>query len=105
MKSLSGTIIIVALLGLLAYKNPTLDDYEHFMRQKITEESKTDVEKALGFFFGDFASRFVASQTVRKDYIFLSTYDTELNGEHLRAFGILNNFIILENPPSLKSRS
>ena len=105
MKSITATILVVALLGLLAYKNPTLDSYEHFMRQKITEESKTDVEKALGFFFGDFASRFVASQTIRKDYIFLSTYDTELSGEHLRALGILNNFIILETPPSLKSHN
>ena len=105
MKSLTATIFIVGLLGLLAYKNPTLDSYEHFMRQKITEESKTDVEKALGFFFGDFASRFVASQTVRRDYIFLSTYDTEFGGEHLRVLGILNNFIILETPQSFKARN
>ena len=105
MKSLTATIFIVALLGLLAYKNPTLDGYEHFMRQKITEESKTDAEKALGFFLGDFASRFVASQTIRRDYIFLSTYDTEFGGEHLRTLGILNNFFILETPQSLKARN
>src|SRR5581483_814482 len=102
MKLLTSTIFVVALLGLLAYKNPTLDGYEHFMRQKITEESKTEVEKALGFFLGDFASRFVASQTIRRDYIFLSTYDTEFGGEHLRTLGILNNFFILETPQSFK---
>ena len=105
MKSITATIVIIALLGLLAYKNPTLESYEHFMRQKITEESKTDVEKALGYFFGDFASRFVASQTIRKDYIFLSIYDTDLSGEHLRTLGILNNFIILQTPQSFKARN
>ena len=104
-KPITAAILIGALLGLLAYKNPTLESYEHFMRQKITEESKTDVEKALGFFFGDFASRFVMSQTVRRDYIFLSTYDTEFGGEHLRTLGILNNFIILETPQSFKFRN
>jgi hypothetical protein len=104
MKSLIVTIVVVALLGLLAYKNPTLESYERFMRQKITEESKTDVEKALGYFFGDFASRFVARQTIRKDYIFLSTYDTEFGGEHLRALGILNTFFLLETPQSFKAR-
>ena len=104
MKSITATILIVALLGLLAYTNPPLNSYENFVRQKIIQESKTDVEKAFGFFFGDFASRFVASQTVRKDYIFLSTYDTEFGGEHLRTLGILNNFIILQTPQSLKAR-
>jgi len=104
-KSIAVTIVIVVLLGLLAYTNPTLDSYESFVRQQIIRESKTDVKKALGLFLGGFASRFVASQTVRRDYIFLSTYDTEFGGEHLRTLGILNNFIIMETPRSFKARN
>jgi hypothetical protein len=99
------TILAIALLGLLAYKNPTSKSCESFVRQRIIQDSKTDLEKALGVFFGGFASRFVASQTVRSDYIFLSTYDTEFGGEHLRTLGILNNFIILETPQSFKARN
>jgi hypothetical protein len=104
-KSLFSIILLIALLGLLAYTNPSLESYETFIRQQIIEESKTDLERALGLFFGGYASRFVASQTVRKDYVFLSTYDTGIGDEHLRTLGILNNFIILETPPSLKARN
>lgn len=99
------TVLVIALLGLLASKNPTLESYESFVRQRIIQDSKTDLEKALGVFFGGFASRFVASQTVRNDYIFLSTSDTEFGGEHLRTLGILNNFIIMETPRSFKARN
>jgi hypothetical protein len=103
-KSKIFVILTLGLLGLLAYTNPTLNGYESFVHQQIIQESKTDMERALGFFFGDFASRFVASQTIRKDYVFLSTYDTNVGDEHLRALGVLNNFILLETPRSLKAR-
>lgn len=103
MKSISSAIIIVALLGLLAYTNPPLDSYEIFLRQQMIQESKTDLERALASLLGGFASRVVVNQTIRKDYVFLSTYDTNIGNEHLRVLGILNNFIILETPRSLKA--
>lgn len=106
MKTLSFTIVMVALLGLLAYTNPTLESYESFVHQEILQESQSDdMSRALGFLFGGFASRMVASQTIRTDYIFLSTYDTNIGNEHLRALGILKNFILLETRRSSKARN
>ena len=71
MKSISATIFVVALLGLLAYTNPTLDGYENFVRQEIIQESQKqdDLKQALGFFLGGIASRVIRNQTIRKDYV------------------------------------
>lgn len=105
MKSLAFTIVIVALLGLLAYTNPTLESYESFVHQKIIQESQSnDVNRALGYFLGGFASRFVAGQTIRKDYVFLSIYETTMGDQQLKALGILKNFILLETPQSPKAQ-
>jgi len=35
MKSIFFTLVAAALLGLLAYTNPTLDSYQEFVRQSI----------------------------------------------------------------------
>jgi len=105
-KLLSFIIVMVALLGLLAYTNPTLESYESFVHQKIIQEAQgNDVNQALGYFLGGFASRFLASQTIRKDYIFLSIYETNIGDEHLKALGILKNFILLETPRSPKAQN
>lgn len=107
MKSLSITVITVAILGLLAYTNPKPNDYERFIHELIMQETnkrKDDLERVLGQVFGGIASTMITNQTVRADYVFLSTYDTKLGNERLKALGILNNFIVLETPPSLKDR-
>ena len=101
MKLFSIVIILVALFGLLAYTNPKLDNYDQFISQRITEESRTEkdpVAGALGSFLGGFAANLMTKQTVRKDYVFFSTYDTAFGNEHMRAIGVLNNFYITENP-------
>ena len=106
MKSLSSVIVIVALLGLLVYTNPTREKYENFLHQRILQESQQQKElgsACLGSFLGGLASRFIASQTIRKDYIVLSLYETNIGNESLSVLGILNNFIVLEEPQSAKS--
>lgn len=108
MKSLSLTIIIVAVLGLLAYTNPKPDQFERYVHQEITQEvnkQSDDLQRTLGHVFGGIASSMVTSQAVRNDYVFLSIYDIGLGKEHLKALGILNNFFLLEAPTSLKERN
>ncbi|MGH8471023.1 MAG: DUF4359 domain-containing protein, partial [Gammaproteobacteria bacterium] len=87
---------------LLAYTNPTLDSYQQYLRQSILKESKRQenpVEEALGTLLGGVASGVIASQTMREDYVFWSTYETRLaDSERLRAVGLLKNFYVLENP-------
>jgi len=106
MKLFSIVLILIALLGLLVYTNPGLNNYDQFISQRITEETrkeKNPVAGALGSLLGGFAANLMTKQTVRKDYVFFSTYDTAFGNEHLRAIGILNNFYITENPESKPS--
>ncbi len=103
MKLFSITLILIALSGLLAYTNPGLNNYDQFISQRITEETrkqKDPVAGMLGSLLGGLAADLMTTQTVRKDYIFFSTYDTAFGNEHLRAIGILNNFYTTESPQS-----
>lgn len=107
MKLLSITLILIALLGLLAYTNPQLNNYDQFISQRITEETRKEkdpVAGVLGSLFGGFAADLMTKQTVRNDYVFFSTYDTVFGNEHIRAIGVLNNFYITENPESKRSK-
>jgi len=101
MKLFSITLILIAMFGLLAYTNPKLDNYDQFIVQRITEEARKEkdpVAGALGSLLGGFAANLMTKQTVRKDYVFFSTYDTAFGNEHVRAIGILNNFYVTESP-------
>ncbi len=103
MKLFSITLILIALSGLLAYTNPGLNDYDQFISQRITEETKKQkdpVAGVLGSLLGGLTANLMTTQTVRKDYIFFSTYDTAFGNEHLRAIGVLNNFYTTESPQS-----
>jgi len=106
MKLFTIVLILVALLGLLAYTNPKLENYDQFISQRITEETRKEKDPmagALGSLLGGFAANLMTKQTVRKDYVFFSTYDTAFGNEHMRAIGVLNNFYITENPESKRS--
>jgi len=103
MKLFSIVLILIALLGLLAYTNPGLNNYDQFISQRITEETRKEKDPmagALGSLLGGFAANLMTKQTVRKDYVFFSTYDTAFGNEHIRAIGVLNNFYITESPES-----
>ena len=103
MKLFSIVLILIALFGLLAYTNPKLDNYDQFIGQRITEETrkaKDPMAGALGSLLGGFAANLMTKQTVRKDYVFFSTYDTAFGNEHIRTMGVLNNFYITESPES-----
>lgn len=108
MKSISSTIFVVALLGLLVYTNPTLENYENYLHQQIlqdTEKQGDALSRTFGYLFGGFASSIITNMTIRKDYVFWSTYDTKIENEHLRVLGIMKNFFILEQPRSAKTRN
>jgi hypothetical protein len=103
MKTMLLTIVLVALLGLLVATNPSPDEYQGFLQQQMGQDSKSDVERGMLSLFGGFASRMVAGQAHRSNYVVLSLYDTNLGQERLRVLGILHNFIILERPESLEA--
>ena len=101
-KTIVAALFVIAGGALLAYTNPTLDSYQQYLRISILKETKeldTPLEQVLGNVLGGVASGVIASQTVRTDYVFWSTYETRLTDrERLRAIGMLKNFYVLENP-------
>lgn len=104
MKSIAIALLLIAFLGLLAYTNPRLENYDQFISQRMIEKSrqqKDPLAGAFGALFGDFAARLLTKQTLRKDYVFFSTYDTAFGNRHMQAIGILNNFYLTEESASI----
>jgi hypothetical protein len=102
MKSIAIVIILLVLLGFLAYTNPTLDQYGDFVRDEIQDGvgQGSHVEKALGRVIGGLAGGVLTSATTRTDYLFFSVYDTDLGTDEVKCLGIVNTFFILEEPES-----
>jgi len=106
MKLLSLIVIMVAVLGLMAFKNPSPDDYNNYVRQVVVKEMQKKAEQEGGGPFGqmlapllgNLAGGLMASQTVRSDYIFFSLYEARLGTERLKLLGILAHFFVLEKP-------
>jgi hypothetical protein len=90
----SSTIVMISIVGLLAFTNPKLDSYEQYIHQAITQEAnkRDDLARTLGTLFGGVASSLIASSTVRNNYVLFSTYDSNLGGRHLKYVGVLGNF-------------
>jgi len=95
----------LGFLGLLFVTNPTMDQYEQFVRQQLLTEAnaKGQVGQTLGTMFSGIASHFVADATLRHDYFFVSIFEAEFGDQHMRALGILNHFIKLDSQTTQKS--
>jgi hypothetical protein len=100
MKSMATVIILLVLLGFLAYTNPSMDQYGDFVRDEIQDGvgQGGQVEKALGRVIGGLAGGVLTSATTRTDYLFFSIYDTDLGTDEIKCLGIVNTFFILEEP-------
>jgi hypothetical protein len=102
MKHLISIIIVIALLGLMAYTNPTMENYTDYIRQSVIKETQKQrddhVGQLLSPMLGGIAGNLVTSQTVRTDYVFFSIYKLGFGKERLKALGIFKNFMILEKP-------
>lgn len=102
MKKAVFLLISLFLLGLMAATNPTMDDFQGYIRQSILKETQKNKGEyaALGQMFGSFvgglAGNFLAGQAIRNDYIFFSTYGIQFANQRFRTLGILKNFFILE---------
>lgn len=108
MKSLAIVIALVALLGLMVYSNPSMDDFGDYVRQKVVKESRKETRDPLGHVLGAIvggvAGGLVISQTVRTDYVIFSTYELQFGKERLKVLGLLKNFIVLEKPSWIDTR-
>ena len=105
MKHLVYVIAAVAIAGLMTYTNPTMDDYNQFVRKGLLKEmqGRDPAVQLFGSALSGVAGSLVASQTVREDFVFCSTYELRLGKEQFKALGIFKNFIVLKKP-DLKSK-
>ncbi len=99
MRSLVVTIVVIAILGLLALTNPKMADYEQYIHTKIIRknEQADDLTKALATLFSGLESSLIANATTRTDYIFVSVFKTKLGGDEVEYLGALNNFVELKS--------
>ena len=102
MKSLVIIAALLALLSLMVYTNPSMDDLNNYVCQYVIKESQKKIKdpqgQFLGAILGSIAGSVMSSQTVRTDYILFSTYEVQFGKERFRALGIFWNFILLEKP-------
>lgn len=102
MKTLSIVILLVAVLGLMVYTNPSMSDFDTYIRQSVIKESEKQTKDSMGRFLGSIvggvAGSVITSQTVRSDYVLFSLYEARLGTEKLKALGVCKNFILLESP-------
>lgn len=99
MKSLTVTIVIVAVLGLLVYTNPNMSMYAQFLRNTMLQQTRHEGEAATNTFaalLSGLTSGLLANATTRKDYVFCSVYVTEFGDTHIEALGAVNNFFVLK---------
>lgn len=94
MKLLSTTLILIAVVGLLVYTNPTLDEYSNYMRQQIVHEANDQDQesRSLAVALGGIASYFISNATTRENYVVFSVFKTELGPKRKRCIGLLGNF-------------
>lgn len=102
MKALTVTLVVLFVLGVLIFTNPSIEDYRAFMTQELNREVKKEArsegEAAFIALVGGLATSFLAGQTVRNDYLLFSTYETSIGSERLSAIGALRNFLVTEAP-------
>ena len=68
MKTLASTIVIVAVLALLANTDPQLDHYERFIEQEIIQKTSKQLERVLGQVLGGLANTVLINNTRRTDW-------------------------------------
>jgi hypothetical protein len=102
MKSLTIVVVLAALVGLMAYTNPSRDDFSNYIRQYVMKESQKRAQgtqiQLFAPLLGSLAGSVVSSGTVRADYIVFSTYEFQMGQERIKVLGLFKNFILLEKP-------
>ena len=101
MKKFLTIIIIAGILALMVYTNPKQKDYRNFVRQEMVAEAqqnKNSLEGAIAPIFSGVLSELFTTQTIRKDYIFFSVFETRIGDDYYVVLGALNNFLVLQAP-------
>jgi Domain of unknown function (DUF4359) len=97
---------LATLIGSLTIStNPTIDDYQTFVRRIFIELGQTNpaVDLIHHTPLSEFAERFVVRHTKRQNFVFFSYYQSEVrtyldSGDmYVSSVGALGNFFVLES--------
>ncbi len=87
-------LLIVVLLAVAYFTNPTLEDYSDFIAEDFNEESDDSI---FGEEVGNLVGNLIAENaTDREDYYIFSIYESDLMVEDVRYIGIFGMFFELE---------
>ncbi|RMF22653.1 MAG: DUF4359 domain-containing protein [Cyanobacteria bacterium J083] len=119
MKSLNGVVILSILGFILGFTNPSEERYQEYAVEQLTNYLKEDGCREAAKALGDLEilnshcqtlvetaspqfKTIIEQNTIRKNFIFLSLYQTDLSlpgslpDYRFRTLGILHNFYIYE---------
>lgn len=99
MKALTGTIVNLAILGLLVATNPSPMDHSTFIRQELAREAQNDggLSEVLMLLFGGFAESVISNATTRDNYLIFSIYTTNIGEDELVVLGVLGSFLGIDS--------
>ena len=94
MKLISLTLFIIAIVALLVYTNPTMDEYTEFAGQQIVKrsDSKNEQNGVLSSMLSNVAGALAAGSTTRRNFVLFSIYRTTSGPKPQECIGILDNF-------------
>ena len=111
MRKLFAILVVVVIA--LAWFNPDMDAFkeyskEHSERLLLHETGDTDLGRALSSVGGALAGAFINRITERHNYLILSTYTIDLNGDddttnEWHFLGIAGQFIEMQQPEALQN--
>lgn len=97
------TAITAVILGGLYLTNPEKEDFRKLIERVMEEhaenipEEYTGALEQTGLKMSNVATM-ASMMTIRKDFIFFSTYETKFPGQKMKFLGIATFFIPLETP-------
>jgi len=91
-------IVIIGFAIILAISNPTQGDFHQWFKSQAVHELRNQgygdaVQLAQLFGIDEWLMRQVMSDVHRKDYVILSTYKLQVDGQELFVIGIAGQFI------------
>lgn len=83
-------ILLIILIIVLVVTNPSKDDFYDWAQNQALDNSETVIGGAITNFF---LSPLLKSVTVRRDYVLLSTYSIDIDGNETIYLGVFKQFI------------
>jgi hypothetical protein len=106
MKALSNTLVLIGVIALLVYTNPSLESYSRYVRQQMLRGSSNPDAPGGGLnaALGGVAGYFIRNASTRSNYVIFSLYHTNLGSKPISCVGALDNFFACKNLPNATDR-